>query len=160
VGSGHYEVILCHCRTQAEANTLQADAQRLGYTAVIQVIHPTDIEVEIVNGLQTQAEAARFCAQEQPKLAKGNLHCHAEQEMHGIPSGWRNGHGPGQPPPTTGHPHPQPPPGPPAGNGHHHHNGNGNGNSKDNPPSKHHRHQGGHHSNGGSGGLSWWGGYF
>jgi hypothetical protein len=95
MGNGHYETIVCHCRTMAEANTLQADAQRLGYRAVIQVIHPTDIEVELVNGLQTKTEADRFCAQEQPKLDQAHLHCHAEQEMHGIPSGWTQNPGSG-----------------------------------------------------------------
>jgi hypothetical protein len=100
VGNGHFEAILCHCQTQAEAARLQAAAQRLGYKAVIQVIHPNDIEVELDNGLQTKAEADRFCAQEQPKLSRSNLHCHAEQEMHGLPSDWTQGNGGG----TTGHP--------------------------------------------------------
>jgi hypothetical protein len=175
VGTGHFEAILCHCRTQGEANTLKAAAESLGYTAVIQVIHPNDIEVELINGLQTKADADQYCAREQPKLSKSNLHCHAEQEMHGIPSSWsrakgngpRNGSstgngngtgkstgtGNGQPSGSgsTGNPAPGSGKTPPTG--------------QDQPkppsgsPSKHvHRHGGRHRSNGGDSGfgdLSW-----
>lgn len=89
-GGGPYEAILCHCRSQAEAQSLQAAAERLGYTAVIQVIHPNDVEVELVNGLATKADADRFCQREQPKLSQAGLHCHTEQEMHGIVAAWHH----------------------------------------------------------------------
>lgn len=113
--AGHYEAILCHCRTQAEATKLRDAAERLGYTAVIQVIHPNDIEVELVNALQTKSDADRFCTREQPKLSTAQLHCHAEQEMHGIPSDWTHNHGPAPAPSPQPTPIPvktPPPPGP------------------------------------------------